>query len=224
MANRNVARILRTCQQCSKDFDVAPSALKSGALYCSRLCRDTASRAKKIVRTCQQCDSEFSVPPSALRYPSKFCGQRCFGLSNRLSLGEKFWSKVNKTADCWLWIGAVSVNGYGTLNTGKATQQAHRVSWQLHNGPIPKDLQVCHRCDIRNCVRPDHLFLGTATDNMQDMVRKGRQNSKLDPSKVRDIRQRYAEGVSAKDLATAHGVDRSLVHLIVKRKLWVHVT
>jgi hypothetical protein len=225
MANRNVARIPRTCQQCSQGFDVAPSALKGGALYCSHACRNTANRVEKVTKTCGQCSAEFTVYPSALRYPSMFCSRRCFGLSNVLTLDEKFWSKVNKTDTCWLWTGAIRNHGYGLLQHPKGTmRQAHRFSWEIHYGPIPKNRQVCHKCDVRNCVRPDHLFVGTATDNMQDMARKGRQNSKLNPDKVRDIRQRYAEGVSARDLAAIHNVDRSLVHLIVKRKFWIHVT
>lgn len=77
---------------------------------------------------------------------------------------------------CWLWTGAViPVSGYGQMRYGKGTpKKAHRVSYEIFVGPIPDGLYVCHRCDTPLCVNPDHLFLGTAKDNAQDAMRKGR--------------------------------------------------
>lgn len=75
---------------------------------------------------------------------------------------------------CWLWIGSISPTGYGQSTTGG---HAHRASWRIHRGEIPDELCVLHRCDVRPCVNPDHLFLGTRTDNSKDMVAKGRQSS-----------------------------------------------
>jgi hypothetical protein len=95
----------------------------------------------------------------------------------------RFWEKVDKPggADaCWLWTGTPDVNGYGKLwwfdhtNKGKF---AHRISWELHNGPIPDGLFVLHSCDNPPCVNPKHLFLGTQLDNMRDMVAKGRDRN-----------------------------------------------
>lgn len=83
---------------------------------------------------------------------------------------ETFWSKVDKTGECWVWVAGRFVTGYGAYRN----QGAHRVSWGLMNGPIPAGLFVLHRCDNPPCVRPDHLFLGTHTDNMHDKVAKGR--------------------------------------------------
>lgn len=91
----------------------------------------------------------------------------------RKPAADRFWAKVAKGDDCWLWTGAVAGypgNDYGAFNKGKA----HRFSWELHRGPIPAGLFVLHKCDVTRCVRPDHLFLGTQKDNMQDMVAKGR--------------------------------------------------
>jgi len=87
----------------------------------------------------------------------------------------RFWSKVDKTGDCWLWTAAQNRHGYGDFYVSRTFHtMAHRFSWALHYGPIPEGLFVCHRCDTPLCVRPDHLFVGTTQDNMADMMRKGR--------------------------------------------------
>lgn len=88
---------------------------------------------------------------------------------------NRFWNKVYKTDSCWLWIGSRLPTGYGTFRVGKKVKRAHRVSWELHNGPIiDGSLLVCHTCDNPMCVNPDHLFLGTNLDNMRDRNAKGR--------------------------------------------------
>lgn len=96
-------------------------------------------------------------------------------------LPERFWAKVQKGQDCWLWSG--STNGrYGRIVVDGKNTPAHRVSWTLHNGPVPDDRSVCHHCDNPLCVRPDHLFLGTQSDNMRDCAAKGRNISQTRPS------------------------------------------
>lgn len=88
----------------------------------------------------------------------------------------EFWSKVAITDDdkCWLWNGACNWKGYGVTWWQKKFNRAHRVSWLITNGNIPNGLFVLHTCDVRNCVNPKHLFLGTHQDNMKDMTAKGR--------------------------------------------------
>src|SRR5262245_56294238 len=93
--------------------------------------------------------------------------------TNDDSVKRRFWSKVQKTETCWLWTGA-KTRGYGAINIDHHAVLAHRVSYELHIGPIPDGLYVLHRCDVHACVRPDHLFLGTHLDNIQDMVLKKR--------------------------------------------------
>lgn len=89
----------------------------------------------------------------------------------------RFWARVQKTDGCWLWTGAVNQGGYGVFgHRGGECYMAHRLMWSLTCGPIPDGLFVCHTCDNPPCVRPDHLFLGTAKDNHQDMLNKGRGN------------------------------------------------
>lgn len=83
---------------------------------------------------------------------------------------EGFWNMVNTDAECWLWTGKLDRKGYGRFGT----HRAHRYSYETMIGDIPRGMFVCHRCDTPGCVRPTHLFLGTARDNMQDCLRKGR--------------------------------------------------
>ncbi len=80
---------------------------------------------------------------------------------------------------CWLWIGRSAYYGYGVMPLGRrgAKELAHRVSWRIHRGVIPKGLNVCHHCDVTACVNPEHLFIGTQSDNLSDMTKKGRRKS-----------------------------------------------
>jgi hypothetical protein len=91
---------------------------------------------------------------------------------------ERFWEKVRKSDQCWEWIASKTRNGYGFFHRGGRVDRkpirAHRLSWELHNGPIPDGLWVLHKCDNPCCVRPDHLFIGTRSDNMKDCAAKGR--------------------------------------------------
>ena len=112
---------------------------------------------------------------------------------------QRFWSQVDKSGECWKWTGILTPDGYGRFCTklhGTTTWKAHRYSWLLHLGPIPKDRLVCHSCDDPSCVNPDHLWLGTTVQNQHDKARKGRQaqgeahgSAKLNVVKVIQIRQ-----------------------------------
>jgi hypothetical protein len=129
---------------------------------------------------------------------------------------------------CWLWISALNHHGYGYFSHNLKTYIAHRFSWHRVNGNIEKGLHVCHKCDVRSCVNPDHLFIGTPTENMLDMVRKGRHrpvhffgsnnpNAVLDESAVREIRSSGLRGV---DLANRFGVSQATISRVRNGVLW----
>lgn len=107
---------------------------------------------------------------------SRSC-RACADKAAKPSLEDRFWPRVQKTDGCWLWTGPKNQFGYGHMNSGRYhgnVRSSHRVSWLIHFGPIPPGLFVLHRCDNPPCVRPDHLFLGTQSDNLADMRAKGR--------------------------------------------------
>lgn len=148
-------------------------------------------------------------------------------------IAERFWEKVDKRSpeQCWEWQGHKQRNGYGVINIDNKPRRAHRISYEIHNGAIDENAFVCHRCDNRACVNPNHLFLGTRIDNIRDAVQKKRHahgetfhTAKLTESKVNEIRQRYASGgITQCALGLEFGVHKSIVSKIIGRKIWRHI-
>lgn len=137
-----------------------------------------------------------------------------------------FWSRVKFTADCWLWLGSADSTGRGLFRRTTAP----RAAWEMVNGPIPNGLIICHECDNPPCVRPDHLWLGTDTDNMRDRDTKGRQArgetngmSKLSAAQVIEIRARRAAGESCTAIAKSIGVSKGTVSKVALGQAWRHV-
>ena len=108
----------------------------------------------------------------------KSCGCWYKPRLKKLSDEERFWSFVEKTHYCWIWNGC-KTQGYGEISINGMPKRCNRYSWNLHFGKIPRGLLVCHSCDNPACVRPDHLFLGSQKDNMQDCLKKGRCKNHL---------------------------------------------
>ena len=155
---------------------------------------------------------------------------------------ELFWKKVKKgsPSECWMWVGCIHKYGYGAmcLKSGgvKRTTKAHRLSYAIAHG-VELDsfanLCVCHHCDVRACVNPSHLFLGTRQDNAADMVRKGRQQktsvgemnfkAKLTSENVIEIRKLRESGEKAHFIGRMFGVTDATVCKIALRQTWKHV-
>ncbi len=132
----------------------------------------------------------------------------------------RFWNKVEKSDGCWLWKAGAMNTGYGSFCIGaRRNRLAHRVSWFLTHGSWPT-LCVLHRCDVRRCVNPDHLFLGTRTENSADMATKLRSVNKLTPEQVTEIRRRAAVGIPKSWIADDFGVTRTTVYDIAIGKTW----
>lgn len=184
-------------------------------------------------RKCLHCGKQFRVFQNEIdRGRGKYCSRRC---QHHKSLVVRFWEKVDKRSpdECWNWTAAKS-GGYGRIGDGKNSLIATRVSWEIHYGKITEGLHVCHKCDNPACVNPNHLFLGTHSQNMVDMAKKGRRAkkgrgvknglSKLTPSGVIRIRQRYAdENITYAELAREYGVTPPTIMSVIKRVTWKHL-
>lgn len=148
------------------------------------------------------------------------------------SITERFFEKIARTpfTKCWLWSAAIRPDGYGAFTyhiPKKQSVVAHRFSWMHHFGEIPPGMNVCHKCDIRACVNPEHLFLGTQGDNVRDAARKGRlarwdrhHQSVLSLEQVSEIRRRAGAGETHKSLGKEFGVSRATVGRMVRMETW----
>jgi hypothetical protein len=155
-----------------------------------------------------------------------------------MSLMTRFHAKVSHEPNtgCWLWTGALVPKGYGSVrDDGPDFKRlgAHVASWKLHHGPVPIGLFVCHRCDVRWCVNPDHLFLGTHQDNMDDMHGKGRagrargeaiSRADLTAAGVLEIVERRRDGEAVRDIAADFGVTVGAIYHIASGRSWHHIT
>ncbi len=146
------------------------------------------------------------------------------------SLEEKFWEKVEKhdSDGCWVWIGSMK-NRYGSMFDGEKCVPAHKLSWRIRHGKYPPEkTMVLHKCDNPLCVNPNHLFIGTQQDNMDDMISKGRHRypigekvhtSKLKESDVIEIRK-LSKSLKPSAVSEIFGVSQSAIKHIIKRRSW----
>ncbi len=148
------------------------------------------------------------------------------------------WKRVD--SGCWEWQAARDKNGYGIFGDAAFTTKfAHRISWILHRGEIPAGMGILHSCDNPRCVNPEHLFVGTQSDNMKDMGLKGRARSTRHPEsllrgeehpmaklfghQVLSIRLCLARGVTVSETARNFNVDRKNIRSIRDGIIWKHI-
>ena len=148
----------------------------------------------------------------------------------RAPYSERFEDCISPepNSGCWLWDGGgKGQRGYYSISVNGRLERIHRVAWKRYRGLIPPGFIVCHHCDVRCCVNPDHLFLGEPVDNTADMIRKGRMargerrsNSKLTNEKVLEIR---ASSLSSYLLGVQYGIGSSTIRKLRRGKIWTHV-
>jgi len=150
---------------------------------------------------------------------------------------------VSLSTGCWNWIGQKSEHGYGIISKSSHIRAgvktyAHQLSWLIYNGEIPSGMFICHHCDNPACVNPNHLFLGTPQDNVDDKMRKGRHRTrvfygkehpqhgtnspynKLTENDVREIRKLYVEGETLRSIASKFNVVHGVINNIIQGRKW----
>lgn len=147
------------------------------------------------------------------------------------SFSARIEKYTDKSGSCWLWIRATNAKGYGICAEGLV----HRASYKMYNGPVPEGKYVLHKCDVRNCCNPDHLYVGTQKDNVRDMYERNRSNTKGQPpgekhslAKLKDVQAiellaKSKAGESIKDLAQQYGIGSTQVRRIVSGLRWKHL-
>lgn len=234
-------RIERTCRTCGKVFYVRESRLRHDAAeYCSRAC---SHAPRPVETTCLWCGKTILTQPYKVRkglvdYCSRTCWQAARHHASLQSSAQRFWQRVDRSGGpdaCWIWQASIDEGGYGcfyaTTEEGGLQIKAHRYAWILTHGKIPDGLQVCHACDNPPCVNPAHLFIGTATDNMADMIAKGRKprgeasgTARLTDDNVRYIREHYRPGETTfTEFANMFGVTYHAIANLIRRKTWKHL-
>ena len=156
------------------------------------------------------------------------------GTFTPLAMEERFWMKVMKSDGdgCWEWLGKIHDHGYGLFSAHSRVLRAHRVAWEFENGPIPAGHVVRHRCDNRKCVRIDHLLIGMQGHNMDDALNRKRitkrlgeqvASAKLNPEKVRWIRNQHAAGMPKATMARSLNVSSTTVNSVLAGITWSHI-
>ncbi len=193
---------------------------------------------KIIPRICVQCNKNFLTRKSIINAGyGRFCSLSCSitkrNYALKLSSEEIFWANLEKLNDneCWVYTKCISTAGYGRIQINRKFISAHRFSYQLHFGDIPEGMFVCHHCDNPPCCNPYHLFLGTSSDNSNDMAAKFRNdkgeehwNNKLNEAQVLEIKSLIKNGDPVSVIAKMYGIHVNTIYDIRNNRIWKWLT
>lgn len=210
----------------------------------------------KIKRRCNKCRKTFLACVTEKQGIQKYCSMKCRGHTgfrpggnNRISeatakeklerLKNSFVKHVIRQEGCWDWKGSKDKGGYGVMSVRRqlGSDRAHRASWIIHKGKIPKGMCVCHFCDNPICTNPDHLWLGNHKENNDDKIRKCREaklkpphkigsengTSKLNEEQVKEIKKLIENGSTSRYIGFMYGVSKTTILRIRNNKNWKHV-
>lgn len=198
------------------------------------------------ISICETCKKEYKWRRANNCKKPRFCCFKCrsyVGLKTKKKNSElteeenfnrikQYYEKyVVKQDGCWTWKGTIEHTGYAKLSI-RPPIKAHRASYIIHKGPIPKGLLVLHTCDVRDCTNPEHLWLGTHKQNTQDKIKKGRSNtakgsslkvSKINESQALEIKKMLQNGDNCAEIGRFYGVSRKIISRIKNDETWAHV-
>ena len=149
--------------------------------------------------------------------------------SKAREISDLFWSKVDKQDECWIWIAAINMFGYGHFAIERKIYKAHRVAYMIKHGDIPDGMYILHSCDNPACVNPEHLRVGTQKDNIMDRTIRGRHNPTSGTKNAwaklteKDVLQIRGSNLSALELSELYGISRSNIYNILGRRTWTHI-
>lgn len=204
--------------------------LEKGLRHARTQCPRSGMTMTKICDRCGRVFTRQGACPLPAFRKRRYCSLGCSAKGRaRRNTTHTFFDKFipEPMSGCWLWEGTVHRDGYGQIKIDGTLHRAHRLSYELHKGRVPPTLGVLHKCDTRCCVNPDHLYVGSPADNVDDMVRRGRNRrgeaqsqAKLTERAVKAIRQ---SGRPSAELARKYGVTRQCIRNVRTGLRWRHV-
>jgi hypothetical protein len=228
-----------TWDEMRNKFHVAPRTLVKAIweMGIHRGKRGERRKQEKLNMVCVVCNTPFQRDAWSQKYrKTDTCSKKCTGVYNTLPISERLIKhiKINPKTNCWEWTGTSCHGRYGMVRAWGKKRLAHRVSYQIFRGEIPDDLEVLHGCDNGICINPDHLHLGTHSQNMKEAVERGRINpslrsgenhpmARLTETIVRQIRERARNGERAKPIADAMELNLNTVCDVITGRTWKQV-